>query len=163
MKWVLRIVGVIVALFAIIIIAGAVWLSHVGRPGASRFLAFEGYIVLPQHGALNVLDYMSINGSTLFVGGTSAGSVIEVDLRAKAPVTSEWRDGGRVHGIAVAGSRDLAFATRSETNVVDAFRPSTLTPLRRIVVADDPDAILYDPGHDVIYVANGDAQVGTVI
>src|SRR5262249_14332548 len=144
MRWFLRIAGALVALFVIVVIAGVIWLSHVGRPATSRYLSFEGYILLPQHGALNVLDYMSISGRTLFVGGTSAGSVMKVDLSAKNPTVSEWRDGGRVHGIAVAGSRDLAFATRSETNVVDTFRPSTLAPLRRIAVPDDPDAILYD-------------------
>jgi DNA-binding beta-propeller fold protein YncE len=147
----------------IVVIAGVIWLSHVGRPGTSRYLRFEGYILLPQHGALNVLDYMSISGRTLFVGGTSAGSVLKVDLGARNPPASEWRDGGRVHGVAVAGSRDLAFATRSETNVVDAFRPSTLTPMHRIAVPEDPDAILYDRGHDIIYIANGDAGVGTLI
>jgi YVTN family beta-propeller protein len=47
--------------------------------------------------------------------------------------------------------------------VVDAFSPSKMTRVSRIPVPDDPDAILYDPKHDLIYVANGDAGVATLI
>jgi YVTN family beta-propeller protein len=147
----------------IVIAATLAWLIYPGQPSASRALRFERYVLLPQHGLLNVLDYLNVDGHWLFVGGTSAGSVIRVDLDPKTTSISELLGDGRVHGIAVAGSRDLAFATRSEANVVDAFSPSKMTRVSRIPVPDDPDAILYDPKHDLIYVANGDAGVATLI
>jgi YVTN family beta-propeller protein len=164
MKLALRIVGALVAIVLVLVAAGAAWLAYPGEPGPSHALRFERYVLLPGHGLLNVLDYMNVEGHTLYVGGTSAGSVIRVDLGSANLPVSEWRDAeGRVHGIAIAGSRDLAFATRSEANVVDVFSPSKLTRLGRIAVPDDPDAILYDPRHDLIYVANGDAGVATLI
>ena len=155
--------GVLLALLIIVIAATLAWLIYPGQPSASRALRFERYVLLPQHGLLNVLDYMNVDGHWLFTGGTSAGSVIRVDLDPKATSISELPGDGRVHGIAIAGSRDLAFATRSEANVVDAFSPSKMTRVSRIPVPDDPDAILYDPKHDLIYVANGDAGVATLI
>ncbi len=164
MKSALRIAAVVAALAALVIVSVLAWLIYPGQPGASAFLRFERYVVLPGHGLLNVLDYMSVENGRLFVGGTSAGSVIRVDLGEAGTPVSEWREGGgRVHGVAFAGTRDLAFATRSEVNVVDAFSPSTFKLLGRISVPDDPDAILYDPRHDLIYVANGDAGVATLI
>jgi DNA-binding beta-propeller fold protein YncE len=163
MKLALRIVAIVAVLATVVIVSGLAWLIYPGHPSVSRTLRFERYVLLPRHGLLNVLDYMKVEGHSLFVGGTSAGSVIRVDLDAADNSVSEWRDDGRVHGIALAGSRDLAFATRSEINAVDAFVPSTLKQIDRIGVPDDPDAILYDPMHDIIYVANGDAGVATLI
>jgi YVTN family beta-propeller protein len=163
MRLALRIAAVFAVLAAIVVASVLVWLIYPGHPSASRTLRFERYVVLPRHGLLNVLDYMNVEGNSLFVGGTSAGSVVRIDLNPASTPVSEWRDGGRVHGIAVAGSRDLAFATRSEINVVDAFLPSVLKRVSRIPVPDDPDAILYDSMHDLIYVANGDAGVATLI
>jgi DNA-binding beta-propeller fold protein YncE len=161
MRFALRILGAALVLVVIFIAAVAGWLTDPGHPGSSRWLRFERYVLLSRHGFLNVLDYMNVDGHWLFVGGASAGSVIRIDLDNGE--VSEWRRDGRVHGIAVAGTRDLAFATRSEINAVDAFAPSTLKPLGRIRVADDPDAVLYDPKDDLIYVANGDAGLATLI
>lgn len=163
MKLALRILVVVAVLVVIAVGSVLAWLIWPGHPSQSRTLRFEHYVLLPSHGFLNVLDYMTVEGRSLFVGGTSAGSVIRIELDPTSPTVSEWRDGGRVHGIAVAGSRDLAFATRSEINAVDAFSPSTLKRVSRIAVPDDPDAILYDPKDDLIYVANGDAGIATLI
>ena len=162
MKLVLRIVGGIVVVLLVLVAGGLAWLAYPGKPGPSHALRFERYVLLPRHGLLNVLDYMNVDGHWLYVGGTSAGSVIRVDLGSADLPVSEWQGGaGRVHGIAIAG--DAAFATRSETNFVDVFSPSTLTRIDRIAVPDDPDAILYDPLHHLIYIANGDASLATLI
>ena len=163
MRMVVRALAVIAAVVVIVVVGAVAWLVYPGHPGAARTLRFERFVLLPRHALLNVLDYMNVSRGSLFVGGTSAGSVIKVDLGSPNPSVSEWRSDGRVHGIAIAGARDLAFATRSEVNAVDAFVPSTLKPVQRISVPDDPDAILYDPAHDLIYVANGDAGVATLI
>jgi YVTN family beta-propeller protein len=163
MRLALRVLAAIALAAVLFVGALTTWLAIPGTPGASRALHFEKYVILPRHGILNVLDYMNVEGDRLFVGYTSAGSVIRIDLDGPGSPVSEWRDVGRVHGIAIAGSRDLAFATRSETNVVDAFSPSTLKLVGRIPVPDDPDGILYEPGHDLIYVANGDAEAATLI
>jgi YVTN family beta-propeller protein len=164
MKRFLRIIGAVAALVLVAVVVGIAWLIYPGTPGPSHALQFDRFVLLPRHGVLNVLDYMNVEGHALYAGGTSAGSVIRVDLASPNLAVSEWLGGeGRVHGIAIAGSRDLAFATRSETNTVDVFSPTTLTRIGSIAVPDDPDAILYDPQHDLIYVANGDAGLATLI
>lgn len=153
----------LLTLFAV----GLGYLAYPGEPSSSRVVHFDGYILLPKHGLLNVLDYLTLSDQTLFVTGASSGSVFKIALDPRRPVSEsivlEWQGGGRVHGVALIPSRNLAFVTRSGENTVDAFDPSTLKPLGRIHVADDPDAILYDRGSDTIYVANGDAQTGTLI
>src|SRR5260370_13394953 len=59
--------------------------------------------------------------------------------------------------------RNIAFITRSEENTVDVFDPTSLRLLTRIPVADDADAILYVPSAQIVYVANGDAKMATLI
>jgi DNA-binding beta-propeller fold protein YncE len=161
---VLLIVGILIVT---LLAAGLGYLAYPGEPSSSRVVHFDGYILLPKHGILNVLDYLTLTDQTLFVTGASSGSVFRISLDPRRPASEssvlEWQGAGRVHGVALVLSRNLAFVTRSGENTVDAFDPSTLKPLGRIQVADDPDAILYDRGSDTIYVANGDAQTGTLI
>jgi DNA-binding beta-propeller fold protein YncE len=152
----------------VLLIAGGLeFLAYPAEPSASRVVHFDGYILLPKHGLLNVLDYLTLSNQTLFVTGASSGSVFRISLDPRRPASEssvlEWQGAGRVHGVALVPSRNLAFVTRSGENSVDAFDPSTLKLLGRIQVADDPDAILYDRGSNTIYVANGDAQTGTLI
>src|SRR5712671_7873516 len=50
-----------------------------------------------------------------------------------------------------------------EVKTVDVFEPNSLQQLGRIPVADDADAILYVPSAKLVYVANGDANIATLI
>ena len=161
-KFILRAVGAFALVLVLLIVAGLGYLAFPGEPGSSRALKFEGFIMLPGHGVLNVLDYLTLSDRTLFATGTSSGSVFRIELDRGNRVT-EWRGEPRPHGVALVPSRDLAFVTRSEVNAVDAFSPSSFKPLGRIRVAEDADGILYDAAHDLIYVANGDAQLATLI
>lgn len=144
-----------------------VLLTYTGQPRGSDRVRFDGFILLPMHGILNVLDYLTLNGRDLFVTGASSGSVFKIALKPgetiAQSVVSELRGKPRTHGVALVSSQDLAFVTRSEENTVDVFNPSTLQSIGRIQVQDDPDAILYDQTLSLIYVANGDAGVGTLI
>src|ERR1700761_7105095 len=74
----------ITALVAAVIVASAgivlAWLVYPGTPGRSHSLKFEGYIELPRHGVLNVLDYLTLHDHTLFITGESSGSVFKVGL-----------------------------------------------------------------------------------
>jgi DNA-binding beta-propeller fold protein YncE len=166
-KIVLGIVGTLVTIVLLVVIVGAVYLASPGQPSASRFLKFEGYIFLPRHGNLNVMDYLTLSRGTLFVTGTSSGSVFRIllsaDGRPQRARVDDWPGEPRPHGVALVPGRDLAFVTRSEANEVDVFTPSQLKLKKRIAVAEDADAILYDRFHNLIYVANGDAQLVTLI
>src|SRR5580700_159048 len=137
-----------------------------GTPGKSKFMKFDGYIELPESGLLSVLDYLTIDNRTLFVTSESSGVLFKVDLNLNRPslsTVSELRGTGAAHGVAVITDRNVAFITRSEENTVDVFDPTSLRLLSRIPVADDADAILYVPSAKLVYVANGDAKIATLI
>src|SRR5260370_32955725 len=130
-----------------------------GKPGKLKFSKFEGYIELPKSGALNVLDYLTINNGALFVTSESSGALFKVDLDVSHPslsAVSELPGSGAAHGVALLMDRNIAFITRSEENTVDVFDPTSLRLLTRIPVADDADSILYVPSAQMDYVANGD-------
>jgi len=144
----------------------AAYLIWPGTPGKSKFMKFDGYIELPKSGPLNVLDYLTINNGTLFVTSESSGVLFKVDLDLNHPsrsTISELPGSGSAHGVVMTMDRNLAFITRSEENTVDVFDPTSLRLLARIPVADDADAILYVPSVKLVYVANGDAKIATLI
>jgi len=137
-----------------------------GTPGKSKFMKFEGYIELPKGGSLNVLDYLTISNGTLFVTSESSGALFKVNLDPNRPslsAVSELAGSGAAHGVALMMDRNVAFITRSEENTVDVFDPTSLRLLTRIPVADDADAILYVPSAKLVYVANGDSKIATLI
>ena len=147
-------------------VAGLAYLVCPGTPGKSKFMKFEGYIELPKRGSLNVLDYLTISNGALFVTSESSGALFKVNLDPNHPsrsTVSELSGGGAAHGVALMTDHNLAFLTRSEENTVDVFDPTSLRQLARIPVADDADAILYVPSAKLVYVANGDAKIATLI
>ena len=167
LKAVLRWGGRIVIMGLAVLVVAIAYLSHVGEPSSASSLKFEGFIKLPKDRILNIFDYMSLSDHTIFVGNMLSGSVVEVQLTSdhNGPLAtvSEQRGAGNPHGIAVITDEDKAFVTRSGENVVDVFQPSSLKLLGQIPVADDPDAIIYDPASHMIYVANGTPKLATII
>ena len=144
----------------------AAYLICPGTPGKSKFMKFEGYIELPKSGPLNVLDYLTINNGTLFVTSESSGVLFKVEVdpnHLSLSTVSELPGSGSAHGVVMMMDRNVAFVTRSEENSVDVFDPTSLRLLTRIPVADDADAILYVPSAKLVYVANGDAKIATLI
>src|SRR6267378_1175182 len=166
MKNALKIIGAVV--IVLISFAGVVlaYLVYPGTPSRSKFMTFDGFIELPRGGLLNVLDYLTLNGSTLFVTSESSGALFKIDLDLNQPSVSsvsEMPGAGAAHGIALLPETNVAFITRSEENTVDVFDPRSLQQLQSIPVADDADAILYVPSAKLVYVANGDAKIATLI
>ena len=93
---------------------------------------------------------------------------VQIALGAKRlPSTADVSVFGSVpaaHGVAVDPSSGTAFVTRSGVNSVDAFNPSTMQLIKRpIPVANNANAILYDPTHRLIYAASGDSMAATLI
>jgi len=153
---------------AIVVCSGVVvtYLAYTGTPSKSSFMTFEGYIELPKGGLLNVLDYLTIDGKTLFVTSESSGTLFKIGLdpnRPSASSVSVLPGTGAAHGVALLPETDIAFITRSEENTVDAFDQQSLQKRESIPVADDADAILYVPSVRLMYVANGDAHLATLI
>jgi DNA-binding beta-propeller fold protein YncE len=166
MKNPLKILGAFVLVLVSFVGVVLAYLVYPGTPSHSNFMAFEGFIELPRGGALNILDYLTLNGSTLFVTSESSGTLFKVDLDSNHPSVSsvsEMPGAGAAHGIVLLPEENIAFITRSEENTVDVFDPRSLQQLKSIPVADDADAILYLPSAKLVYIANGDAKLATLI
>ena len=166
-KFITRSLAAIGVLLILALASVLIFLIYTPQPTGSDHVRFDGFIELPKHGAINVLDYLTLSGRDLFVTGASSGSVFKIALKSgdsiSDSVVSAMPGQPRTHGVALIPSKDLAFVTRSEVNTVDAFNPSTMQLIGSVPVQEDPDAILYDQKLDLIYVANGDARVGTLI
>ena len=167
LKAVLKWGGLIVIMSLMVLVVGVAYLSHVGEPSSTSSMKFEGFIELPKDRIINIFDYMALSDHTIFVGNMLSGSVVKVQLTndqgGPLATVSEQRGAGNAHGIAVIPHEDKAFVTRSGENVVDVFQPSSLNLLGQIPVADDADAIIYDPASRMIYVANGTPKLATII
>jgi DNA-binding beta-propeller fold protein YncE len=167
MKKVLKVAVTLVLVVICVTAIALLYLVYPGKPSRSRFMTFQGFIELPKTGRLNVLDYLTLRDHILFVTSESSGKVFKVTLDPSTQTTaismSTLPGGGAVHGVALMPARNLAFVTRSEENTVDVFDPTSLQQLGRVSVAEDADAILYDPTSKLVYVANGDAHLATLI
>src|ERR1700730_17228251 len=166
MKNTLKIMRAVVIVLFSFVGGVVVYLVYPGTPSRSKFMVFDGFIELPRGRLLNVLDYLTLNGSTLFVTSESSGALFKIDLDLNQPSVSsisEMRGTGAAHGIALVPETNIAFITRSEGNTVDVFDPRSLQQLQSIPVADDADAILFVPSAKLVYVANGDAKLATLI
>jgi len=87
----------IMVMFAIVLIgflgAALAYLSYPGTPNRSKFMTFDGYIGLPEDRLLNVLDYLTLNGNTLFVTSESSGALFK--FRTQCVCAWRWRGGCR--------------------------------------------------------------------
>jgi YVTN family beta-propeller protein len=153
---------------AAVALAIAGYLIYPGTPSGASSLMFQGYVRLPSDRMLSVLDYLTANDGMLFVAGESTGDVYRVrinndSLPTDADVAVLPKGEPATHGVIVDPPSHLAFATRSEANTVDVFDPVKMALIKRIPVADDPDAIFYDEFDKLVYVASGDSHLATLI
>jgi DNA-binding beta-propeller fold protein YncE len=156
-----------VAILLLIAASVLIYLVYPGTPSRSQSMNFDGYISLPKNRALNVLDYLTIKDHTLFVTDESSGSVFKVNLDPTTQLAdgsvSQLSGGGSVHGVLLIPGENVGFITRAEENKVDVFDPTTLQVFQSIPVSEDADAIVYDPSNRLVYVANGDPHLATLI
>jgi len=168
MKTLIKIALGILGVVAAVAIAIAGYLIYPGTPSEASSLIFQGYVPLPSDRVLSVLDYLTVNDGQLFVTGESTGDVYRVrisndSLPTAADVAKLPGEEPATHGVVIDPSSHLAFVTRSEANTVDIFDPAKMAVIKRIPVADDPDAIFYDEFDKLVYVASGDSHLATLI
>jgi len=146
---------------------GVLYLVIPGTPANGKNLAFIGFIALPRGKLLTVLDYLSVYDGALFVTDVIAGSVHKIGLRdgglPNGAHISTFTLEPATHGVIIDPVSGLGYVTRSGANTVDIFDPIAMKLIKRLPVADDPDAIFYDSRNKLVYVANGDADVATLI
>jgi DNA-binding beta-propeller fold protein YncE len=107
-------------------------------------------------------DYLSIAPlrQQLFIA--HAKQVDVYDLKTDAIVGHIMNTQG-VHGVAVAGPEDHGFISCGQSNSVLMFDLQTLDTLKRIPVGEKPDAIIYDPATNHVFVMNGKSESITVL
>jgi DNA-binding beta-propeller fold protein YncE len=150
----------------LLLILGLFICGYPVQPGDGKSLKFEAHIALPRSGVVSALDYMALEGGHLLVTSITSGDLYDVELAALgAGRSSSIRTlpgVGNAHGIAIVDGH-VGFVTRAGSNVVDRFDRQSLRSTRKIGVADDPDAAVFDPLTRLVYVAGGDSMTATLI
>ena len=150
----------------------ALWFVSVltlpATPKTANGLLFACFIQLPKNVKLvSVMDYLTVDGTRLYVTSESSGDVFVVPLGGgglppSAAVRAQAGEGA-AHGVVVDPASRLGFVTRSDADTVDVFDPSSLATVRHIKVADDVDGALFDPADKLVYAVSGDPHLASLI
>ena len=169
--WLKRVTFGVLGVLAVALIAAFGFIALLvfpATPDSTASLRFAGFVSLPKtSGLLTVLDYLTVDGTTLHVTSESSGAVYEVPLSgAGLPAARSIgviAGAGAAHGVVVDPATKLAFVTRSEANHVDVFNTATRVTLKSIKVPDDVDGAIFDPADKLIYAVSGEPQLATLI
>jgi len=99
-------------------------------------------------------------GHRLFIAHQTQVLVVDADSGA---VLGEIPGLNGAHGIALAYEAGHGFASSGGDSTVTMFDLKTLKVLGKTTVAEDDDAILYDPASHHVFTFNGEAQSSTVL
>jgi len=107
-------------------------------------------------------DYLTVDAKArrLYVAHTTKVEVLDAD---SLTLVGEVMYGDGLHGVAIAEKSGHGFATNGRASNVNMFDLKTLTVLKQISTPQDPDAILYDPFSNRLFVMCGDGNCATVI
>ena len=100
-------------------------------------------------------DYLTVDeiGHRLFVPRSNRVTVLDLasdDLRQIGEIAST--DG--VHGVAIASKIGRGFTSNGKDNTSTIFDLNTLKPLASVHTGDGPDAIVFDPATNNVFVIN---------
>lgn len=153
--------GALISIVILMIVALIVY-PHL-RP-APKTVRLLGTISIPAPFRLTrpFIDYLAVNGSTLYAGYASHNMVGVIDMRTNR-ATGTVEGLGRVHGVSIVPESNLGFASSSGDNNVNVFDLTGNKLLKKIPAGDGPDAIIYDEKLHMIYVGNHDGKTGTLI
>ena len=106
-------------------------------------------------------DYLSIDSAARLFYVTHATKVVVIDLE-KENVIGEVADTPGVHGFAIASDLGLGFSSNGRESKASIVDLKTLKTLTKVDTGENPDAILYVPGHQEVYTFNGRGKSATV-
>ena len=156
------VVGLLIALAAVIAVSGILPASAGGRsaavPGPS------GYRLLKKIklGGEGFWDCLTFDSTTrrLFISRGSKVVVLDVDSEK---VVGEIPDTLGVHGIALASDRGNGFTTNGQSGTVSIFDLKTLQVIGHADAGKNPDAIVYDPATKRVFAMNARGDDSTAI
>jgi DNA-binding beta-propeller fold protein YncE len=107
-------------------------------------------------------DYLSIDPTSrrLFVSHATKIVVVDID---KEEIAGEIADTPGIHGFAIAADLGRGFSSNGRENKVSIVDLQTLKTLSKVETGENPDAILYEPGHKEVYAFNGRGRSASVI
>jgi hypothetical protein len=108
------------------------------------------------------IDYMALEGSTLYAAFASHDLVGLIDTRASRGIAAVGQL-SRVHGIALVPELKLAFTSNGGDNTVGILDLARHELLKKNLGGEDPDAILYDAKPRLVYVADHDGKTATLL
>src|SRR6476619_1897310 len=98
-------------------------------------------------------DYLSIDAASHRLYVTHGTKVVVIDTQA-GKVAGEIADTPGVHGFALAPDLGRGFASNGRENKASIVDLKTLATIQKVDTGENPDAILYEPGHKEIYAFN---------
>jgi DNA-binding beta-propeller fold protein YncE len=106
-------------------------------------------------------DYLSVDaaGRRLYVSHGTKVVVVDID---KDAVVGEIADTPGVHGLAVASELKRGFTSNGRENKSSIVDLETLKTLSKVDTGQNPDGMLFEPGHQEVYMFNGRGQSATV-
>ncbi|MCX6559405.1 MAG: YncE family protein [Candidatus Aminicenantes bacterium] len=106
-------------------------------------------------------DYLSVDAAARRLYVSHATKVVVIDMD-KDVVVGEIADLPGVHGFALAPELGLGFASNGRENKASIVDLKTLKTIAKADTGENPDCILYVPGHEEVYTFNGRGQSATV-
>ena len=106
-------------------------------------------------------DYLSLDDAARKLYVTHGTKVVVIDIDKDA-VVGEIPGLPGVHGFAVAPELGRGFASNGQESKAAIVDLKTLQILSKVDTGQNPDAILYEPGHKEVYTFNGRGNSATV-
>ena len=106
-------------------------------------------------------DYLSVDSAARRLYVSHATKVIVIDMD-KNTVVGEIAPANGVHGIALAPQLGLGFVSNGRDNTASIVDLKTLQIKSTVKTGQNPDCILYEPGHNEVYTFNGRSNDATV-
>jgi YVTN family beta-propeller protein len=107
-------------------------------------------------------DILTVDAEARRLYLSHSTKVVVIDL-AKNAVTGEIADTPGVHGFVAVPELQRGFSTNGKeanSSVVDL---KTLSTISKVATGENPDALVYEPGHGEVYVFNHTGKSATVI
>jgi DNA-binding beta-propeller fold protein YncE len=107
-------------------------------------------------------DYLKLDPDSRRLYISRSTHVIVIDADSGKSV-GDIADTPGVHGIALAPELGRGFTSNGREGTVTIFDLSTLKPITKVKVGENPDAILFDPATKRIFTFNGKSNDSTAI
>jgi DNA-binding beta-propeller fold protein YncE len=106
-------------------------------------------------------DYLSIDSAAHRLYVTHSTKIVVIDLE-KDSIAGEITDTPGVHGFALARELGRGFSSNGNEAKVSIIDLKTLRTVAKVATDKNPDAILYEPQRQEVYVFNGRGNSATV-